>query len=494
MPEPHPVNEPPTPASEPSILRKSSWIFAAQIASTFLRFASNIVLAWLLVPEAFGIAAIVGAVLTGLALLSDVGIGDSIVRNAKGDQAEFYYSAYVIQVVRGFVLYAVLFFSAGYIGDFYDADILESALKIGGISLILYGLGSTRYILLQRNQQIKTQVIVDIAVQIITTVIVLAICIVEPSVWALIYSYIISAALYLIASFYIMPFPLRTHPFTVVPQYLGEIFGFGKWIFLSTLFHFVIIQSDKLFVGKLASVEELGLYALATALATLVLWFASSLTEKIVYPSLSEVARVDPSAFGERMVDTLRQVLPILLIMSLAVVAASPLFFAYLYKADYAPAGEIAQSLAVMVWFMAIYDTFQKVAIAYGKPQVGALAAFIAAGARVALSLIGFHYFGLQGFIFGLALGSIGGLIFLYAWLASNGIRHRHVELIYSIVLLVAFYAKDLLEIVSSLGAMANNWIHFLVVGLVATLLFVRQYAEQIRRHLPLSGVTQSAG
>ncbi|MGF1645198.1 MAG: oligosaccharide flippase family protein [Thiotrichales bacterium] len=490
MPEPNPATTPSDNANEPSVLRKSSLIIAAQLLSTALRFGSNIILAWLLVPEAFGIAAIVGTVLTGLALLSDVGIGDSIVRNAKGEQPEFYYSAYAIQVVRGFILYAVLFASAGYVADFYNEEILEAALKIGGISLLLYGFGSTRYFLLQRNQQIKTQVVVDIVVQILGTLIVLAICVYEPTVWALIYANIINAALYLAASFYVTPFPLRTHRFTVVPQYLREIFGFGKWIFFSTLFHFVIIQSDKLFVGKLASVEELGLYALATALATIVLWFASSLTEKIVYPSLSEAARNNMASFGERLVETLRQILPILLIMSLAVVAISPLFFAYLYKTEYAPAGEIAQALAVMVWFMAIYDMFQKVAISFGKPEVGALAAFISAISRVALSLVGYHYHGLDGFIFGLTLGSIAGLGFLYLWLASNSIKHRYIELIYSIILLAAYFSKDLIELWSPTN---HHWVHFVLVGTLATAFFVRQYAEHIRRYLPRANATQSA-
>ncbi len=87
-------------------LRGSIWTLGGYGASQVLRLAGNLVLARLLFPEAFGLSALVGVFMVGLAMFSDVGIGPSVIRSHRGDDADFLNTAWTIQVIRGLVLWA----------------------------------------------------------------------------------------------------------------------------------------------------------------------------------------------------------------------------------------------------------------------------------------------------------------------------------------------------------------------------------------------------
>ena len=65
------------------VLWASGWAISNNAVRQVLRLASNLVLSRLLFPSAFGTMAIVSSVLAGLEMLSDVGVGPSIIRNPR---------------------------------------------------------------------------------------------------------------------------------------------------------------------------------------------------------------------------------------------------------------------------------------------------------------------------------------------------------------------------------------------------------------------------
>ena len=63
------------------VLRAGGWTIFGFGASQLLRLGGNLILTRLLFPEAFGLMAIVQAVLVGVTLLSDIGVEQSIIHN-----------------------------------------------------------------------------------------------------------------------------------------------------------------------------------------------------------------------------------------------------------------------------------------------------------------------------------------------------------------------------------------------------------------------------
>ncbi|RUM92157.1 MAG: hypothetical protein DSZ28_09900 [Thiothrix sp.] len=407
--------------------KNSLIVIVGQFGSILIKFFSNILLAWFLTPDAFGIAAIVIVVLIGLSLLSDVGIADSIVRNTKGGEEDFYRSAFIVQMFRGLILFVLIVSISGSVSSFYNEEILQACLVVSGLSLITDGFYSTRVYVMQRNHQVKPLVILDVVSQLVTASLVLMICLYSPTVWALVFAHIFNSIFKLIGSHYLAPMSFKG--FKIRKDYFYEIFSFGKWIFLATLFHFVITQSDKLILGKLVASSDLGVYSIAAALAGVSLMLSFNLGVRIFYPVLSEAARESKEIYSQKLDQVLRQLLPVLLVFVLLTFAYAPPFFEYLYKNEYGPAGGITQLLAIMTWFMIIYDLYHKVPVSYGAPEYTAFCSFVTSIFRVFLSLIAFTYYGLNGFIIGLAAGSIVGIITVQIWMFKQRIVLSFYEL-----------------------------------------------------------------
>ena len=82
-------------------MRGSVLTAGAYAVSQALRLASNLILAHLLSPQAFGLMALVSVVLVGLAMFSDMGTGPAIARSPRGDDPAFLDTAYSLHAMRG---------------------------------------------------------------------------------------------------------------------------------------------------------------------------------------------------------------------------------------------------------------------------------------------------------------------------------------------------------------------------------------------------------
>ena len=81
-------------------LKGSVWTLGGYGIAQLLRLVSNVVLAKLLFPEAFGLMVLVTIFMQGIAMFSDIGIIPSIIQNKRGDDPRFLNTAWTIQVIR----------------------------------------------------------------------------------------------------------------------------------------------------------------------------------------------------------------------------------------------------------------------------------------------------------------------------------------------------------------------------------------------------------
>src|SRR2546421_7848298 len=87
------------------VIKGSAWTIAGHGAGELIRLAKSLVLTRLLFPEAFGMMSLVGVVMYGLQMLSDVGLVQAIIRDKRGDDPDFLNTAWTMQVIRGAVLW-----------------------------------------------------------------------------------------------------------------------------------------------------------------------------------------------------------------------------------------------------------------------------------------------------------------------------------------------------------------------------------------------------
>ena len=79
-----------------SMVVRLGWMGLGYGSVQVLRLVNNVILARLLAPPILGLMAVVNSIRTGVELLSDVGIMQNIISNSRGEEPDFYDTAWTI--------------------------------------------------------------------------------------------------------------------------------------------------------------------------------------------------------------------------------------------------------------------------------------------------------------------------------------------------------------------------------------------------------------
>ncbi|MFB2983481.1 oligosaccharide flippase family protein [Microseira sp. BLCC-F43] len=370
-------------------IRGAVWTFAAYGMSMMLRLGSNLILTRLLLPEAYGLINLVYVFITGLHLFSDVGIGPSIIQNKRGDDPAFLNTAWTIQVVRGVCLWVGSLLLAEPAAQFYNEPRLLLLLPVVGLNAIISGFNSTALFTLNREVAIGKLAIYELAGQITSMAVTIVCAYYNPTVWAMVTGGFASALVQMVWSHRL--FPEQPNRFAWERDAVKSIFSFGKWIFVSTALYFFVSQSDRMILGKLISLEMLGIYGIAFTLADIPRQVILALSNKVIFPSFAKLADLPRETFRAKIIKSRRLMLVALAAgLSLLIGFGDRLVF-ILYKSNYHEAGWMVPIIALGIWHTSLYFTTFPALLALGNARYnppGSLLAFmtIAIGLPVAFS------------------------------------------------------------------------------------------------------------
>ena len=261
------------------------WVVLGFGGAQVLRLLSSLILTRLLVPEVYGLMELVFAFIVALHLFSDFGLETAILQSRRGEEPGFLNTAWTVGVARGLVLYVVCAIGSGPVAAFYEEPELRNLLLVAGLTSIIDGFCATSLKTEIRRLNQKAVISLELASQVVTVGVQIAVAYVEPSAWAIVFGGIAGALVRLVGSHLFLD-ALR-HRFFIDRTALDEIFNLGRWIFLSTACTFVGTQADRILIGKLVDLSSLGLYAIATRLSSAVMALQTKLIHNIVFPVLN---------------------------------------------------------------------------------------------------------------------------------------------------------------------------------------------------------------
>jgi len=379
-----------------------------QLGTQFLRFGSNIVLARLLPESAFGISAMIFAITTGLWLISDVGIGASIIRSEREDRA-FLDTAWTLSVSRGAILFVIGSLLGPPMAWFYDEPQLVWLLPLCSMMVLLLAAESTGVYVAQRRLQVGRLTALEIIAQVAALAVSIPVAIYTQHVIALVAAAIVSALVKLIGSFLIMP---SVRPwFAWDRPALKEIFSFGQWIFISTLFSFVAMRWDVFSLGRLEGFALLGIYGLASQIANVPAQIAMQVTSSVLTPVLADAWRGAKDNLQTSLHAARKAYVPAGMLLFLGAAATAPAFFIIAYKPGFHSAGPMAQVLMIPFWLGFLQEASSRALVAAGDGRGLALGNALRVVVTIVSTLIGFELFGFQGFI---GAGGVGALVGMF--------------------------------------------------------------------------------
>ena len=401
------------------VLRGSALTAGSYAITQALRLASNLILARLLFPEAFGLMALVSVFLVGLAMFSDVGIGPAISQSARGDEPDFLDTAWTVQVLRGVLLWLATCLLAWPAAHLYDAPELMQLLPVAGLTLLIGSFNTTRIDTANRHLLLGRLTALDLIAQVIGILAMVGLAFLLRSVWAL----VIGALIGTVAKLVLTHFGLPGHRnrFRWEPSAGRELVHFGKWIFLSTACGFLLSQGDKAILGAYLTLDDLGIYNIGYFLASFPVLLGGAVTGRILIPIYRNHPPADSAANAAKM-RRLRFGLTgvMLTLLALMGVIGQPLVV-LMYDDRYLHAGVIVVAIACVQLPQVIGMTYDQSALAAGDSRRYFLVMALRAALQSLFFWVGAAQFGLMGALIGqfAALFLAHGAI---VWLAR---RHR---------------------------------------------------------------------
>ncbi len=423
------------PAKRGSVLAASAWSLIGYGGSQTLRLLNNMVLSYLLVPEAFGTMAIVNLVIVGLGMFSEVGSGPCIIQHTSGDQPAFLNTAWVIGVCRGFVIAVAACILANPIATFYEQPDLSGLLFLASTTAIIDGFCSPTIFLLQRHLNLKQLASLDLRSQLVGSVVMCSAAWCSPTAWSLVFGFIATSLTRTLLSFRLVP--EHVHRLRGDRMHANELLRFGKWIFISTVIAFGAMQVDRLMMAKMFDLSVLGIYGFALAIATMPRMLIEKLCMSILYPILARSARQSIESLSDELIRARGAILAVGAAMILSVFLWAPFFFDRFYHSDYQIAGNWCRWLCASVWVSMLSLTISRALIALGDTRALALFNAIKLSTTILASLVGKHYFGLPGFIAGLTVGVLLGHLAITASLLKHRLVVARQDVLLSVAIVV---------------------------------------------------------
>lgn len=384
-------------------MRSSAWTIGGYAASQALRLVSNVTLTRLLFPDAFGWMLAVLAVVQGLQMFSDVGIGASIVQSKRTDR-DFLNTAWTVQIVRGFLLWGVACLLAAPAAAFFEKPVVLWLLPLVGFQLVVTGFQSTAYFTASRNLELGRVTAAQLIAQAFGVVVMIAWALVDRSVVALAVGAIATPALNTVLTHTL----LRSHPHRLrwERRAAHELFTFGRWIFLSTLLTFLAMQSDRIIFGRLIDADHLGVYAIAVNLAMLGTSILSRLAGRVLHPAYSR--HLDRGGDLGAILPRVRMPVSVFAGASSAALAACAVpLVAVLYDPRYHDAAWMLQILAVSCLLQSAELSIGKALLALNRPQDLVTSTAVRLAGLLTLLPLGFWLDGMRGALAGLAAADV---------------------------------------------------------------------------------------
>lgn len=398
-------------------------MMAGHGGSQLIRLAKSLILTRLLFPEAFGVMSLVWAVMYALAMLSDVGIGSAIIRDKRGDDPDFLNTAWTMQAIRGAVLWVAACLIAAPMAAFYREPDLAQLIPVAGLTALIAGFNSTALQSCRRHMQFGRIVLLELSNEALGFLVVALWAYFYPTVWALVGGALFTSLFFMLGSHAFLP-GIRNR-FRWESSSLRVLVGFGKWIFLSSMFTLLSVQGDRMLLGHYLDMAHLGVYSIAVMLSEAVQTLVIKINSGVLFPAYGNIVqrethRLRSVVYRARLGVDVLLILPIATLMVLGSRVVD-----VLYDARYQDAGWMLQVLCVRLLMTPALTNSEVCLVALGYPQYAFVQNLCRAVWVLAGIPLGWSLMGIKGAVWAVALSEVPGVVVLWVGLA----RHRMLSL-----------------------------------------------------------------
>jgi O-antigen/teichoic acid export membrane protein len=277
------------------ILKGASLVSASEMVTQSCSFARNIILARFLTKAEFGVAAMLGMILTLFEMSGKMALGQQVVQSRHGDEPDFVSSVHFTQFAAGTLSgLLILIFSKPLIHLFSGPQYLASVMMLALIPFVT-SLNNLDVYHRTRRLSFGPLVLTDVVPQVITTLAAWPLAALFRDYRAVLYlllgkAFLNASMTHLLAE--------RAYSLRFNSYWLRESLKFGWPLLLSGFVQFGNFQGDSMVVGATYTMSQLGVYSVAMTMAMAPGLTLTRIGASVGLPWLAEVQGEVPRFIG----------------------------------------------------------------------------------------------------------------------------------------------------------------------------------------------------
>lgn len=446
------------------------WSSVEQFANQIIGFVISIILARLLMPEEFGLIAML-AIFMGIGgALIDSGLTQSLIRT-ENPTDEDYSTVFYFNLLGSIAIYSIIALLAPLIANFFDQLQLTNIVRVYSIVFVINAFGAIQRTRLAKIMDFKTQMLVSTPSLIISGAVGIGMALYGYGVWSIVWSRVTQS---LTATLQLW-FWAKWRPLWFFSKLIFKRhFNFGVKLLFSRILDTFFNNLYPIIIGKFFTPAQVGFYSKADDLQMRPVGILSSVVSKITFPLFAEIQNDNirlKDVYKRIMQLVIFFIAPILIFMA---VLAEPMF-RFIYTEKWLPAVPYFQILCVTGIMYPIHDYNLQILNVKGRSDLFLKLEIIKKILITLILLISFQ-FGIYGLLYGSVIFSL--IAFLinthYSGQFIDYTAMRQLKDILPIILLaiisgVGVYIVDFMLEKNEY----HDFIRIIIGGIIGTIMFL---------------------
>ena len=368
------------------------WKIASGLSVQVTRMVTAVVLARLLAPAEFGLAALV-LVFSGLAnFATDLSLGSALVQRSSISEADRS-TAFWASTGVGLLLTALCAAASYPVASFYGEPDVQPLLAVYSVTFLLNGLATTQATLLTRDLQFRSLELRQIAATLVSAPVAIAFAVANAGAWAI----IVQSLTYATVSLALLWVASSWRPTTVFSlASLRDLGGFGLKVLGAKIAWFANTTTDTILIGRFLGASSVGAYSIAFNLMLFPLSRIVAPLRNVVFPAFSRM-QGDRAALAEGWFRASAVAMAVVAPTMLGMMVVAPVFVPVVLGDQWLEATNVIQALS---W----------VGLLLSLQQVGGSSALLAVNraGTVLHFTVGMYVANVIAFVVGLHWGIVG--------------------------------------------------------------------------------------
>ena len=261
------------------------WRLSERFLAQLISFIVSIVLARILLPEEYGIVALVTVFITIADAFVTNGMGTSLIQKKGSDELDFS-TMFHASVIMSMMLYGILFIVAPIIANWYSNPDLTLVIRVMGTRLPIAAINSIQQAYVAKKMIYKKFFFATLIGTIISGAIGIAVAVLGYGVWALVAQYLTNSIIDTIMLFITVDWKPKLK-FSI--DRFKELFSFGWKVMASSVLGTIFDQLKGLIIGLKYTTTDLAYYNKGEQIPSLLYNNINSTFESVLFPAIAKI-------------------------------------------------------------------------------------------------------------------------------------------------------------------------------------------------------------